>query len=90
LPVGPAADKLHATREPGRLREVRAMSSETRRYIEEVSALSPWIAFVIAVAWFWVLEVRTMFAPRAFPSESVCDNPRSDPAAGRPRLRDRR
>jgi len=29
------------------------MSSETRRYIEELLALSPWIAFVIAVAWFW-------------------------------------
>ena len=34
------------------------MSSETRQYVEEVVALSPWVAFIIAMAWFWVLELR--------------------------------
>ena len=34
------------------------MSSETRQYVEELLALSPWVAFIIAIAWFWVLEVR--------------------------------
>jgi hypothetical protein len=34
------------------------MSSETRQYVEELVALSPWVAFIILVAWFWVLDVR--------------------------------
>jgi hypothetical protein len=34
------------------------MSSETRQFVEELLALLPWIAFVVAVAWFWVLELR--------------------------------
>jgi hypothetical protein len=34
------------------------MSSETRQYIEELLALSPWVAFIAAIAWFWVLELR--------------------------------
>ena len=34
------------------------MSSETRQYVEELVALSPWVAFIVAVAWFWALEVR--------------------------------
>jgi hypothetical protein len=38
--------------------EVRAVSSETRQYVEELLALSPWIAFAIAVAWCWVLGLR--------------------------------
>jgi hypothetical protein len=38
--------------------EVRAMSSETRQRVEELLALAPWIAFVIALAWFRLLELR--------------------------------
>jgi hypothetical protein len=38
--------------------EVRAVSSETRQYFEELLALSPWMAFAIAVVWCWVLELR--------------------------------
>jgi hypothetical protein len=34
------------------------MSSETWQYIEELLALSPWVAFIVAIAWFWVLELR--------------------------------
>lgn len=34
------------------------MSSETRQLVEELLALLPWVAFVVAVAWFWVLELR--------------------------------
>jgi hypothetical protein len=34
------------------------MSSETQQYIAEVLALSPWIAFVVVIAWFWLLELR--------------------------------
>jgi hypothetical protein len=58
LPIGPSADKLRVAREPGRLSGGPGVSSETRQYIEALLALSPWIAFVLAVAWFWVLDVR--------------------------------
>jgi hypothetical protein len=34
------------------------MSSETWQYIEELLALSPWVAFIVAIAWFWVLGLR--------------------------------
>jgi hypothetical protein len=34
------------------------MSSETRQYIEELLVLSPWVAFIVAIAWFWMLGVR--------------------------------
>lgn len=34
------------------------MSSETRQYVEELLALSPWVVLIVAGAWFWVLEVR--------------------------------
>ena len=34
------------------------MSSDTRQYLEELVALSPWVAFIVAVAWSSVLELR--------------------------------
>lgn len=34
------------------------MSSETRQHVEELVVLAPWVGFIIAVAWFWLLEVR--------------------------------
>ena len=34
------------------------MSSETRQSVEGLVALSPWVAFIVVAAWFWVLEVR--------------------------------
>ena len=34
------------------------MSSETRQYVEELVALSPWVAFIVAVALCWALEVH--------------------------------
>ena len=47
------------------------MSSETRQEIAELLALSPWIAFVAAIVWCKVLELR--------------DNARITPADGRTR-----
>ena len=52
------------------------MSSETRQYVEELLALSPWVAFIVASAWFWVLEVRdnartSRAYERARPGQSV-------------------
>jgi hypothetical protein len=34
------------------------MSSETRQYSEGLLAVSPWMAFAVAVAWCWALELR--------------------------------
>jgi hypothetical protein len=34
------------------------MSADTRQYVEELLALAPWLAFVVAAAWFRVLELR--------------------------------
>ena len=57
------------------------MSSETRQYVEELVALSPWVAFIVAGAWFWVLEVRaTTLVRRVRMSECVQDNPTADRA----------
>ncbi len=38
--------------------EVRTLSSETWQKIVELLALSPWIAFVVAIIWCKVLELR--------------------------------
>jgi hypothetical protein len=58
--------------------EVR-VSSETRHHVEELLALSPWIAFVIAVAWFWVLEVRdNVRASRVYERERLRRPERGD------------
>jgi phosphate/sulfate permease len=51
------------------------MSSETWQEIMGLLALSPWIAFVVAIAWFWVLELRdnaraAQAGERARPSRS--------------------
>lgn len=34
------------------------MSSATRQNIEELLALSPWLVFMVAAAWCWMLELR--------------------------------
>ena len=34
------------------------MSSETRQWVEEALVLSPWVVFLIVLAWCWVLEQR--------------------------------
>jgi hypothetical protein len=54
------------------------MSSEAWQQIEELVALSPWVALIVAIAWFWVLELR--------------DNARASRAyeRARPRQRDKR
>ena len=41
------------------------MSSETRQYAEELVALLPWIAFIIAIRWFWMLAMRDNGMDRA-------------------------
>lgn len=68
------------------------MSSETRQYIEELLALSPWVAFIAAIAWFWVLELRdNARASRAYERarpgrERVLDDPTGGSSAGRARI----
>jgi hypothetical protein len=82
LPIGPSADKLRVAREPGRLSGGPGVSSETRQYIEALLALSPWIAFVLAVAWFWVLDVRdNVRALRVYERASATTREASRPQA---------
>ena len=36
------------------------MSPDTRQWIEELLAIGPWLAFLLAVGWFRILELRDM------------------------------
>ena len=48
------------------------MSAEARQYVEELLALAPWLAFLIAVTWCSVLELRDNFrASRAHEPEHL-------------------
>jgi hypothetical protein len=56
--------------------EVGAVSDETWQEITVLLALSPWLAFVVAVVWCWVLGLRD--DARASSAAEPREGPRSD------------